>query len=104
MKCSGELASCDEFAGEYRMSLIATSPVLLAPGILSPRKDHRQGGAPAAKRGRTTLTVIFARRQDSRREEDGLVRLHRRGYPAVLRPEPPACGRGPADRRAAPRP
>ena len=33
--------------------------VLLAPGILSPRKDQSQGGAPAAKRGRTTLTVIF---------------------------------------------
>jgi hypothetical protein len=34
-------------------------------------EDQSQGGAPAAKRGRTTLTVIFARRQDARREEDG---------------------------------
>src|SRR5579859_6025320 len=37
-------------------------------------EDQCQGGAPAAKRGRTTLTVIFARRQDARREEDGSVR------------------------------
>jgi hypothetical protein len=29
-------------------------------------EDHCQGGAPAAKRGRTTLTVIFARRQNAR--------------------------------------
>jgi hypothetical protein len=35
-------------------------------------EDHCQGGAPAAKRGRTTLTMIFARRNDARRGEDGL--------------------------------
>ena len=48
--------------------------------------------------------MIFARRQDARREEDGPVRLRRRGLRAPLRPGPPACGCGPADRRAAPRP
>jgi hypothetical protein len=30
-------------------------------------EDQSQGGAPAAQRGRTTLTVIFARRFDARR-------------------------------------
>jgi hypothetical protein len=57
-------------------------------------EDQCQGGAPAAKRGRTTLTVIFARREDARREEDGPVGLRRRGSPGTLRPVPPACGAG----------
>jgi hypothetical protein len=34
------------------------------------------------------LTVIFARRQDARREEDGPVRLRRRGHRAALQPVP----------------
>ncbi len=34
-------------------------------------EDHNQGGAPAAQRGRTTLIVIFARRHNARRGEDG---------------------------------
>jgi hypothetical protein len=43
-------------------------------------EDQCQGGAPAAERGRTTLTVIFARRQDARREEDGPVRYAGGGH------------------------
>ncbi len=57
-------------------------------------EDQCQGGAPAAKRGRTTLTVIFARRQDARREEDGPVGLRWRGHRAALGPAPPAAGAG----------
>src|SRR6266516_6739489 len=34
-------------------------------------EDQNQGGAPAAQRGRTTLIVIFARRHNARRGEDG---------------------------------
>jgi hypothetical protein len=33
--------------------------VLLAPGILSPRKDHRQGRTSSLRCGRSTLTLIF---------------------------------------------
>jgi hypothetical protein len=33
--------------------------VLLAPGILSPRKDHCQGRTSSLRCGRSTLTVIF---------------------------------------------
>jgi hypothetical protein len=40
--------------------------------------------APAAQRGRTTLMVIFARREDFRRVEDGLVRLRRFGPPGSV--------------------
>jgi hypothetical protein len=57
-------------------------------------EDQCQGEAPAAERGRTTLTVIFARRQDARREEDGPVRLRRRGHRELLRPVPRSAGAG----------
>jgi hypothetical protein len=33
--------------------------VPLAPGILSPRKDHSQGRTSSLRCGRSTLTVIF---------------------------------------------
>ncbi len=33
--------------------------VLLAPGILSPCKDHRQGRTSSLRCGRSTLTLIF---------------------------------------------
>jgi hypothetical protein len=53
-----------------RMGLLDSSPFFRqVPGLAV--EDHSQGGAPAAQRGRTTLTVIFARREDARREEDG---------------------------------
>jgi hypothetical protein len=68
-------------------------------------EDQRQGGAPAAQRGRTTLPVIFARRENARREEDGPASSRGRGASVrVLLREVPACGWGPADLVAAPRP
>ena len=73
-----------------------------------PEEDHSQGwrlrhpkdaplGAP--------LTVIFARRENARREEDGPVSSVAVAVPvgALLR-ELPACGCGPADLVAAPSP
>ena len=59
-------------AGGRRTNRVWSVPPIGADGLAG--EDHCQGGAPAAKRGRTTLTVIFARRQDARREEDGPVR------------------------------
>ncbi len=56
------------------MEQVLPSPALDRPPRQVPDlavEDHCQGGAPAAKRGRTTLTVIFARRHNARREEDG---------------------------------
>jgi hypothetical protein len=38
---------------------VSDRAVLLAPGILSPRKDHRQGRTSSLRCGRSTLTVIF---------------------------------------------
>src|SRR5438552_13183309 len=60
--------------------------------------------APAAQRGRTTLTVIFARRQDARREEDGPAALAGRGAAGALRRGPPGGGYGAAVRRQWPTP
>jgi hypothetical protein len=38
---------------------VSDRAVLLAPGILSPRKDHRQGRTSSLRCGRSTLTLIF---------------------------------------------
>ncbi len=67
-------------------------------------EDQRQGGAPAAQRGRTTLPVIFARRENVRRAEDGPASSRGRGHRGALRCGLPACGCGPADLVAVPRP
>jgi hypothetical protein len=92
--------------------------------------EHQsQGGAPEAKRGRTTLTVIFARRQEARREGT-IPQLRRRDHQGCVMagtawrraraaapcgelspPTPAACGGAPssvqlppwADPRAHPR-
>ena len=56
-------------------------------------------GLPEGTRLGAPLTVIFARRQDARREEDGPVRSCRHGHWGALRTGPPACGCGDADRR-----
>jgi hypothetical protein len=65
-------------------------------------EDQSQGGAPGAKRGRTTLTVIFARRQDARREGDGRSALA--GAATSRRRAPVMAGCGPAFLRQSRRP
>ena len=64
------------------------------------RLRHRVSDAPLG----APLTVIFARREDARRGGWPGQMTQERSSGTPLRPEPPACGCGPADRRAAPRP
>src|SRR5262249_51376730 len=82
-------------------------PRLLAVPLDSCRavaaEDQSQGGAPAAERGRTTLTVIFARRQDARREGTADPRLQ--AWPPGGDGERPVkAGSWPAKAGAPPRP
>ena len=70
-------------------------------------EDHRQGWRVAQSKTRAqraSLTVIFARRENARREEDGPVSSRGRGHRVELLRELPACGCGPADPVVGPRP